>query len=215
MKNRDGFYPLSDFAWPVTYIFHMSVPWGLASVSLTLDVPSLEMNFEATAASVRPVWQGAIAPAISFLTSYVMGDGYCWKVGHYVDGDDHPVIGEAASLPLGKDRGVAVVMQTGDADKAGRRRLILPTCPRSWADSSGQLTETGADEGLTYARGIFGGLNGSIENAPMQWLLPYANAYRDPVTGLTGPGFRPVTSLRLCSYTVPVPDYRVWDPLDP
>lgn len=206
MRTREGFYPVSDFAWPVTLLWRMSVPWGRADLQLTVDVPSLVDDPLATAHLVNAVWDAAVAPATSFLTTLIDGGSYLWKLGNGTTRDNTFPVGRNGIHPLGKEHGIALVMHSGDQDRSSRRRLILPAAPRSWVDSRGQLTATGAGEGLEWARGLYGGLNGSIENAPMTWLTPHADAILDPLTGFRYPGFRRVEYLRLCQYTVPVPD---------
>lgn len=206
METTDKFIPLADFAWPVTYWYLMAAPWGYAKAEITLDVPGFVDNLEATVASVNMVWEGAIAPAISFLVGLVDGGGYCWKAGQNTARANTNLAGMRFAPPAGVEHGVTVVQHTGHTDRHARRRLFLPGCPASWIDNSGQITPVGAGKLLEHLRGVFAGFSGTVENNPFSWLLAYPEAIRDPMTGFGTPGFRFVQSLRLCSYTVPVPD---------
>lgn len=199
---------MAELIWPVTYTYQMSVPWGAASLRLTVDYPDAANDLERTQASIIPLWKAAVAPATSFLTVFFQGDAYCWKwgVGVAAAGEFPP--GENGIHPAGKARGLPLVMHTGHTDKAGQRRLIIPAVPSDWFDELGQLNDDGAGKALTYARGLYGGLNGSIENTPFAWMLAYPDAITDPLTGFKAPGFRYVEYLRVCQYSVPVPDYE-------
>lgn len=206
MPNRDGFLTLAELTWPVTYSWVMSVPWGHYTMSITVDYPDGVDDPVRTSKSVIPLWKAAIAPAISFLTSYVSGSGHLWKYGVSVDGTGTFPVGENGIFPMGKEHGVAVVLHSGQADRYARRRLIFPTCPRAWIDDRGQLEDDGAGKMLTHLRGMFGGLHGSIENAPFSWLMAYPETVENPLGGPKQVGFRRVEWVRLCQYTVPCPD---------
>lgn len=206
MPDVRGYYELLELQWPVTFNWTMSVPWGFARMALTVEAPTLVNDPMATAHAVNQLWTAAIAPAISFLTTLVDGGAYLWKLGWSTSRDGTFPVGMNGIFPAGPSHGVAVVMHSGHTDRAARRRLIFPTCPRAWIDDHGQLEHDGAGKMLTHLRGMFAGLNGTIENAPMAWLLPNPTAFHDPITGFGRVGFRSVEHLRLCSYTVPVPD---------
>lgn len=206
MESPDKFIPLADLSWPVTVLWDISTPFGLAHLELTVDIPALTDKPLETEFVCTQLFSDAIAPAISFQCTLVAGANYVWKLGRAVDRDPRFPGGTQPALAAPKGHGVAVVMHTGHTDRRARRRLILPGCPRGWIDNTGQVTEHGAGKLLTHLRGMFGGLNGSVENAPMAWLLAYPDAITDPLTGTKHPGFRRVEWLRLCSYTVPVPD---------
>lgn len=206
MPNAQQFITLDELTWPVTYTWHMSVPWGFATLRLTVDYPDGVDDLNRTKGSIIPLWVAAVAPATSFLTGYLAGSCYCWKRGVAVDGTGLYPVGENGIFPAPRSRGLALVMQSGITDRQGSRRLIIPAVPRNWFDGVGQLTENGAGRALTYARALFGGLNGSMESTPFRWLMAFPEAYRQPVTGFWLPGFRAVESIRVCSYSVPVPD---------
>lgn len=207
MPTNDGFLRLSELTWPITYTYQIAVPWGYAKMELTVEAPFAENDGARTIALGVPLYEAAIAPAISFLTILLSGTAYAWKTGMSYDAvGSHPP-GQTSIFALGKEHAPCAILLTGHSDKRGRRRLYFPACPRGWIDSRGQLNAEGAGSMRTHLHGMLGGLLGTIENAPFAWLLAYPDAIEEPLTGFKLPGFRPVTHVRLCQYTVPFPDF--------
>jgi len=206
MQTVDGWTPLGDLVWPVTYRFKMVVPWGLYNMDLTLECPALANNVDATKGTIMPLWQTGIATAIGYLASYFKGSAYCWKVGMSAVAEGEYPSGMNGFLTTGPAHGVTYVMHTGYEDRWGRRRLIFPCVPRSYIDSNGSLTPHGAAESLDHAHGLVGGLTSASSDQHFQWYIVRPDAIKDPLTGFGAPGFRRVKWLRVCQYTVPVPD---------
>lgn len=207
MPTPDGFLRLDEVVWPLTYVYTIAVPWGYAKMEITVDAPALVDNLESTAATGLPIFNRAIAPAISFLCTHLTCDIWVWKRGFAVDGGSLHPPGQNGIFPLGKSHGIVALMMSGHTDKRGKRRLYFPACPRSYIDSRGQLTDFGAGEMLTVLRGWYAGFSAGIENSSFRWLNVFPDAITEPLTGFKRPGFRDVTHVRLCQYTVPVPDY--------
>jgi hypothetical protein len=205
--NHEGFYLATDFTWPVTYSYQVLTPGGLTSQEITVDVPMFENNSGAAILMARKLWIAALAPAMSVACSMIAADVRCWRGAPYwLDGGATPTFGAQFGLPASREHTPVVVMHTDRDDRYSRRRLFLAGAPRGWITDS-LVNEEGAGELRTILHGLYGGLVGSIENAPMSWLIRYPEAVPDPTTGTRVTGFRVVSHLRLCHYTVPFPDY--------
>lgn len=205
METRDGFIPLADLQWPITYTWHLHGLYGPAALQMTFDVPFMDGNHGASSALGLMLFERAIAPAISFLAGLTTYDTYCWRTGQSVIPVSRFPIGLRPALPLRPKDGIVVVMHTDHEDRRARRRLIFPSCPRGWVDDNGRMTPEGAGTMMSFLRGLVAGTNRLDLGSEIDWLLWYPEVIPNPLGGLAAPGFRRVHHVRLCEYTVPVP----------
>lgn len=207
MPNRDGFHTLAEVAWPCTYIYRLSVPWGYARMELTVNIPGLEGEVDWTRLMALDIWMHAIAPAMSFQVVTLQSSCFLWKLGIAAAGPSLMYSGQNGIFPASRDHSPVAILLPQRTDYRGRTRLYFPAVPRGWIDELGQLNHDGAGAMRTHLHGMLGGLLGTVENAPCQWWNYVVDGDTDPLTGLPRVGFTPVEYVRLCSYTARYPDF--------
>lgn len=198
-----GMMPMTDFEWPVTYRYQI-VSVGVAmEQEITVDVPLLKDHPDETRGLGRPLWIAGIAPAMSFTVAMLQCSVLIHRYkGAWLNGGAIPTFGSRFAVPSRAAETPVAVLHTDHDDKYSRRRFFFPGAPRNWVTDT-RLNEEGAGELRSVLAGLYGGLKGSIENAPMDWLIYYPKIFRSPIGGLTAPGFRRVSWVRLCEYTIP------------
>lgn len=201
-----GMLGLDDFAWPVTYTFFMSTPFGETQQSITVNAPQLEGKTEATKRLGPLLWSVLTAPAVVGDVSMYLSFSTSWRAY----GVPQPYAGiegrgNLIGLSSSRERTPQIVMLTGHLDNAGRRRLFVPGAPRHWS-SDGLLTTPGWEALLPHAAGCMLGLAEPGLASGLEWLIAYPNVLEASLANLPGVAFRRVTHLRVCSHTDKAPE---------
>jgi hypothetical protein len=196
---------LAALTWPVTYVWEVRAPWGDTQQTLTVEVPALEGKLAATERLGAHLWSVCTAPAVSGFVS-LTGMGYvAWKQGGIASvAPVVPHYGDQPALPSSRENTPQLVLLTGHADKAGRRRFFLPGAPRMWS-ANGLLTRGGFEALIPHARGMMLGLATPSLGSGIEWLLVYPGEVEPNVDNLTGTCFRRVTHVRVCHHTDKAP----------
>jgi hypothetical protein len=175
-------------------------------MTLSVNAPQLENEPAASVELATQLWYAAIAPAISILTSCYQVDTYLWKMAALPVTTLPPTMrGIRTAIGTPRARTPVWVLHTDGDDNYSRRRFFWPSAPRGWIEDT-KLNPEGAARMLDLARGMFAGLTGTIQGNPLGWLLMYPDEIQGPLAALRAPGFRPVSWVRVCSYTVPAPE---------
>lgn len=207
--QSEAMLSLYNLTWAVTTTYHMSAPWGLTQVSLTVDAPELYGKVPESVQLGLELWNRSIATAMCRSVYLEFQDTICW---HQIPiGMPIPrlqVRGQLFGASTGRDDSACIVMHTGHADSYARRRMILPGIPKSWV-VDGLLTENGMGKLEDLGHMMMMGMAAHITGGPMAWLIAYPDAL-DPEPGnFTGVGFRSVEYLRICHHTERAPDTSI------
>lgn len=197
---------LSEFAWPITYRWHIQSPFGVYVSSLSVNAPQLEDQAEAAHRYGQMLYQGTVATATCRSSHPFIQEMVQWKVSD-VPSVSQPsgIEGHLFGLAAPRDQTGVLVLHTGHADGRGRRRLYLGGMPRSWS-LDGLLTVAGAEGLQTLGRSIINGLVAGSGPLPAELLVAYP--YSVPVSGPIGRevSFRRVSHIRVCQHTARTPD---------
>lgn len=196
---------LEELAWPITYTYFIATPWGETQQTLTVNVPQLEGQTEATKRLGQLLWGSfAATAAVGDVSMYLT-----WVTTWKAYGVPQPVAGvelrgNLIDLAAPQDETPQLVLLTGHDDDAGRRRLFLPGAPRSWV-SGGFLTTAGWEALLPHAAGCLLGLAEPGLNSGLEWMIAYPNVLEASLTNLPGVAFRKVKHIRVCWHTDKAP----------
>jgi len=198
--------PASAFAWPITCRWTMLLPWGLTSQTLTVNVPSLAGDIEASRIFGRYLWSLTMAPAISRLVELLTAEVVCWSATPLSSLDlGNGAVGQKFSGVSRRDDTPQVVLLTGSLDAFGRRRLFLPGAPPDWSEG-GLLTKDGWEGTLSHARALWMGLQPIAPNVVSEWLVAYPRAVLPSPENPSGLGLRRIRGVRVCHHTDRAPD---------
>lgn len=198
--------PASAFTWPVTYAWETRAPWGTTRQELSVDIPFLDGNLEASRLFGTYLWSFTIATAISVECELDISWCQPWRT----IGVTLPVVGfgQRGMQPgraSSRDDSGQWVLIGDEISRQWRRRVFLPGIPRD-AVSGGQLTKRGFEDQLTAARAAFMGLQPIPPDAMCSWLIAYRNIVPESETNFYGIGFRRVKSVHVCQHTDRAPD---------
>lgn len=206
----------ANFAWPVSWRWHIQAPWGVYTQVLTVDAPELQDNPTKSRALGKVLYMGSVAQATTRATAPFFQETVCWKMSDLPFADFlNTQQGWRWGSAAPRERSAVIVMHTGHDDGRARRRWFLGGMPADW-QADGLLTLEGAEELQTVARSMVMGMIAGGGGRPLQWLLAYPEAI--PGDGLVPPqvGFRMVSHLRVCQYTERVPSLssELWPSAD-
>jgi hypothetical protein len=196
---------LSDFAWPISWRWHIQAPWGVYVHSLTVNAPELVDNLDASRKLGGLLYGGTVATATVGSTVPFLQEMVCWRASElptvsYLNVQRGYLYGPAAA----RDQTGVIVMHTGHGDGRARRRWYLGGMPKDWS-AGGLLTLEGAENLQTLGRQMINGLVAGSGQLPAEMLIAYP--YSVPVSGLIGRmvSFRRISHFRVCQYTGKVP----------
>lgn len=173
---------------------------------LTVDVPELTDNLEATVALGRLLWQRGVAPATTRQSVLWYWETVVWKgLPVPVAQPDGFSTGLLEGTAAAREDSPVVVMHTGHADGRGRRRFFLAGAPASWVPD-GLMTMNALNAAEAWGRLMMVGLSRHITGSPLLWLLRYPQLLPVTVDNPSGVAFRRVEYLRCCWHTERAPD---------
>lgn len=198
--------PLAAYQWPVTWRFTITGPWGETRQELTVDVPSLTDNIEASQKLGEELWRRSIATAMCRQMALSIVETMCWR-GSLAPLPAPAILatGLLDGTPTGRSDAAVVVQHSGHMDDLARRRFFLPGIPETWVHgrklilgARDALQWWGEALGIGIARHRFGG--------DMQWLLAYPELLPPTIDNVRGVAFRKVVRLRGMEYTERAPE---------
>lgn len=196
---------LQDLAWPVTYQFWVDAPFGETQQTITVNVPQLEGNTEATKRLGSLLWSVLTAPAVVGDVRHYLTWSTAWNAGGLptpfagIEGRGN-LVGFSAS----RANTPQIVQLTGHGDSYSKRRLFMGGAPDHWVHD-GMLTRAGWEALLPHANGIMLGLATPDLVSGMELLIAYPNVLEASPTNLLGVAFRKVKHLRVCQHTDEAP----------
>lgn len=196
---------LAELAWPVTYTLFMDTPAGETQQVVTVNVPQLEGNLEATRRLGPLLWSVLTAPAVVGDVRQYVSFANPWRVltvpAPYAGIEGR---GNLIGISSSRENTPQLVMMTGHNDSYGFRRLFLAGAPRGWS-SGGLLTREGWEALLPHAAGCMLGLATPDLVSGLEWLIAYPNVLQPATSSLPGVAFRRVSHLRVCQHTDTAP----------
>lgn len=207
MSNRDwAVKPLGDFAWPITWRWHMRAPWGDTRQEFTVDAPELYGGLQESIDLGLVLWQLVIAPAISGEVKLIVHDTVCWRLAPAAVPMSHAFErGGALGTPAARANSPVVMMHTGHLDAMALRRLYFPGAPSTWV-AGGLMTPTGLGRLEGHMQGVYIGLARELTGAPMRWLIRYPDLLPATAENPSGVSFRLVEYLRIVHHVDRAPD---------
>jgi len=195
-----------DLVWPMTIRYHISAPWGMSQITLSVDVPEFHDQPASSLLLGRELWDRSIASAMTRDVMLEIVETWTWRMGwgSFVAPQTNVRGGQIAPAAPRRDSG-CLVLHTGHSDNYARRRLILPGIPRSWAHD-GLLTDGARGALETMAQFMVMGMCGHLNGAPMIWLNHYPDVDKGDPTNPFGVAFRRVEFVRVCWHTDRAPD---------
>jgi len=204
--------PVSAYAWLISYRYWITAPWGETRQELTLNVPSLLSNPDASIALGVHLWKRGIAPAI---TRHVRMWAYETVLWHQLPFPNMTPVDDAYGLLDGAAAPRAdtpyVGFHSDHSDDMGMRRFFLPGAPASWI-SGRQLTRGGRDALEGWGIMLGAACSSYLIGAPMQLQLLFNELLVPSAGNITGAAFRPVKWVRGFEHTAraPEPSSGVW-----
>lgn len=198
--------PIDMLAWPVTYRYYVSTPWGYSQHDITLNAPTLMADPLAADKHGRLLWEALVAPATSWQCALWGFDVVHWRgagVPHLVPVTG--VTGRHGGAPASRDDSLQLVLMPGNGVGRQRRRWFLPGTPASWV-SGGLLTREGWEGGLTLARAMVMGLMMIYPDPTSQWLMYYEGVAPFDLGNPRGVAFQYAMGVRCCHHTDRAPD---------
>jgi hypothetical protein len=197
--------PVTDYEWPVTYLYRIQAPWGESQHELTMNVPTLVGDLEATSRFGLSLWSIAVARATSMVVRMNMVEVYAWRGGgvQFV-APPMPIFGGAIGLPSPRERTPAVHLHTGKGDALGVRRFPVIGAPSAWTHD-GLVTNDGLQELETTFQVLVMGAHSPYIGGPLEWLLAYRNVDTGRYTPPIDLGFRRVEYVRVLHHTLRAP----------
>lgn len=196
----------NDYAWPVSYRFHIDGPWGRSQYDLTVDVPALAGLPVETGKFGRLLWLSTVAHATSILVNCWKYEAWAWKsAAGFCPPDSPPGVGFRLGAAAGRLDAGCVMMHTGHLDHYALRRLAIGGIPAAWVNE-GLLTRAGMGALESLAQTWLIGLRGVDTGGPAQWLLAYPHVVQPGLGNFFGVGLRRVDFLRVTHHTTRAPE---------
>lgn len=204
--------PLEDVPWPITYRFHVELPWGESVQYLTVDAAALAGDLESSMALGGQLWRRGIAPAMSLQTRLLGWDALMWR---FVDAALPVLDGNSRGLLAGpaapRAHAAVAVLMSDVGGSFAYQRAHLPGSPAAWLDGD-KLSLNGRDALEAWGGMMLMGLSGHITGGPLRWLLPYRGVLTPTPGNPGGHAFRRVDYVLGMHHTraAPVPSLAPW-----
>lgn len=203
---------LEDYVWPITYRYHLSLPWGATTQQWTVDAPELQGDIESSMELGRVLWERGMATAMTTAVDMHTHDTVCWR---FAPGGlptaNLATRGRLAGTPTPRELSAVVCFRTDHTDDLGHRQLYLPGIPSAWV--SGKMLTLGARDAIEcWSAVIIMGMLRHLVGSPLQLLLHYPQLLVPTAENPSGVAFRKVERIRGCVYTgrAPLPSALPW-----
>src|SRR5215207_9748432 len=109
--------PLSVYAWPITYRYWHSLPWGETRQTLTVDAPDIADNDAASRALGLELWKLCVAPATTQHLHLVAWETMQWKQSVLPAIDVPPFTsGSLTGAPAPREQTPVGILSSGGTD---------------------------------------------------------------------------------------------------
>jgi len=196
----------ADLAWPLTYRYHISGPFGGSQFELSVNAPSLYENMDASKRLAPLLWVIGVAPATTTATQCDFVEMVAHRAS-IIPSVFAPQGLSGTRLSAGSGRAHAAVLgfHSGHHDGLALKRWYAAGMPTSW-QSGGMLTREGAERMQELGRGWIAGCGVDAGATDPQLLIRAPRSIPGSLPGSFVDGFRFVRHVRVMQYTAPVPE---------